>query len=151
MDSRWVRPPFLGFAYIERFVCLVTATEASLVSSGDVNQPVLGLRSGLQVGLPVGQVELRDGLLLDLGLLDDLLNDGSGGGDRGGSRQVGLGLVEPALDTVREGNLLLSHSKSWEEGDDRGEAHDAEELMTRGQYRGSRGSITSRGMDSDKN
>jgi hypothetical protein len=60
--------------------------------------------------------------------LDNLLNDGN---DWSRGRQIGLGLVKPTLDTVRKRNLLLSHSKRWEEGEQRDEAHDAVDRRTR--------------------
>lgn len=120
------RPPYLRSPYIERLVRLATATEASLVSTRDVHHPILRLRRRLEKRLPVAQVELRDGLLLNLLLFDQLLD---GRNDRGGGRQIRLGLVEPSLNAITEGNLLLRRSKRWEEREELDETHDAKKTI----------------------
>lgn len=78
--------------------------------------------------MPVAQVEMRDGLLLNLLLLDQLLD---GRDDRGGGRQVRLGLVEPSLNAITEGNLLLRHSQGWEKREELDETHDAKKQPRR--------------------
>lgn len=113
--------------YVERLVSVAAASETCLVSTGDVDQPVLRLGGGLQDGFPVAHVKGGDGLLVHL-LLDDLLDGGDDGSGRG---QVGLGLVEPALDPVTQGDLLLRRSKRGEDGEELDEAHDAGSGRTR--------------------
>lgn len=74
--------------------------------------------------MPVGCVERGNSLFLDDLLRDvgDLLSDGN---DWGSGGKIRLGFVEPALDTVRERDLLLGHSERWEEGEKGDEAHNA--------------------------
>ena len=115
-------PLYIFSPYIEGFVRLATASEAGLVSAGDIKEPVLGIRRRLEESLPVAQVEVGDHLLLKL-LLNHLFDRRDHGG---GGWQVGLGLVEPALNTVADGDLFLRRSQSWEDGEQLDEAHDAE-------------------------
>lgn len=82
----------------------------------------MGLGRWLQERLPVAHVERGDGdsLLLDL-LFDDLLNRRN---DRSRGWQVRLGLVEPSLNSIRKGNLILRCSKGWEDNESLNESHD---------------------------
>ena len=100
----------------------MTTSKACLVSAGDEDEPVLRLIRWRQKGLPVGQVERGDSLFLNL-LFDHLLN--RGGDHRSSRRQIRLGFVEPTLNTIRDGNLLLRCSKRWEDGEELDETHNA--------------------------
>ena len=100
----------------------MTTSKACLVSASNKDKPVLGLIRWRQEGLPVGQVERGDSLFLNL-LFDHLLN--SSGDHRSSRGQKLLGFVEPTLDAIREGNLLLRRSKRWEDGEELDETHDA--------------------------
>lgn len=102
--------------------CLIgssAATEAGLITTSGVDQPILRLGSRGKDGLPVVQGQVGDTLLGNLrGQLLD--HRGINGGC---CRHVGLDLVEPPLQAVCEGNLLLGHGQGREEGDERRETH----------------------------
>ncbi len=103
--------------HIESLLCILTAAEAGLVAAGHEDVPILSILSRSQDGLPVLHGHSGDALLGNL--LGHLL-DGVGGNSRGNKV---LGLVEPALDAVGEGHLLLGQSQGREESDERGETH----------------------------
>jgi hypothetical protein len=114
--------------FIESFVRVSATTETCLVTTSNVQQPVLGLGRWLQERLPVAHVKRgdRDSLLLDL-LFDDLLDRRN---DRSRGWQVRFGLVEPSLNSIRKGDLLLRRSKGWEDNESLNESHGAAELVT---------------------
>jgi hypothetical protein len=58
---------------------------------------------------------------LDL-LFDDLLDRRN---DRSRGWQVRFGLVEPSLNSIRKGDLLLRRSKGWEDNESLNESHGA--------------------------
>lgn len=103
--------------YIEGLLCVLTAAEASFLTTGNKDEPILRLGARGQDGLPVRHGHRRDALRGDL---LGHLHDGIG---RNGGRNVRLGLVEPSLDTVGQRHLLLRHGKGREEGDKRCETH----------------------------
>lgn len=105
-------------SHLECLIGSSATTEAGLVTTSGVDQPVLGLGSRGKDGLPVVQGHVGDTLLGNL--LGQLLDRGSNGSSCG---HVGLDLVEPSLHTVGEGNLLLGHGQGREEGNERGETH----------------------------
>lgn len=105
-------------AYLEGRFGAIAAAEAGLVAAGDEDKPVLLLCARSEDGLPVLEGHRGDALLRDL--LGHLLD----GISRDGGRHVGLGLVEPALNTVGQGDLLLCQGEGREEGDKRCETHD---------------------------
>lgn len=104
-------------SYIEGLLGDIAATEASLVTTGHEDVPVLSVLGRSQDGLPVLHGHRGDALLRDLlgHLLDRIDWDSRG-------NKV-LSLVEPALDAVGEGHLLLCQSQGREESDERGETH----------------------------
>jgi hypothetical protein len=104
-------------AYLEGLLGAITATETGLVATSDEDKPVLLLGAGGQDGLPVLKGHWSDTLLRDS--LSQLLD--GGGGD--GGWHVGLGLVEPSLNTVGQGDLLLCQGDGRKEGDKRSETH----------------------------
>jgi hypothetical protein len=104
--------------HLEGLIGSSAATEAGLVTTSGVDQPVLRLGSWGKDGLPVVHGHVGDALLGNL--LGQLLHRGSNGGS---CRHVGLDLVEPSLHAVGEGNLLLGHGQSREDGDERSETH----------------------------
>lgn len=104
-------------AYIECLLGALATTEASLVATSNKDQPIFLLLTGSQDGLPVLKGHRSDALLGDLlgQLLDGISRDSRG--------HVGLGLVEPSLNTVGQRKLLLCQSEGREEGDKRSETH----------------------------
>ena len=104
--------------HLERLIRSSAATEAGLIATSGVDQPILRLGSRGKDGLPVVQGQVGDTLLGNL--LSQLLNRVLDGGC---CRHVGLDLVEPPLHAVGEGNLLLGHGQGREEGDERRETH----------------------------
>lgn len=103
--------------YLESLRGAIATTEAGLVATSDEDEPILLLLTGGQDGLPVLKGDLGDALLRHL--LGHLL-DGIG---RDGCRHIGLSLVEPSLNTVGQGDLLLCQCEGREEGDKRSETH----------------------------
>lgn len=104
-------------SHLESLIGDITAAEAGLVATSHVDVPILSVLGRGQEGLPVLHVHRGDALLGDL--LSHLL-DGVSWNSR---RDKALGLVEPALNAVREGHLLLGQSQGREESDERGETH----------------------------
>jgi len=92
---------------------MLAATEAGLVATGDEDVPVLRIGGRFQDGLPVVEGHGGDALF------GDLLGQLHHGFSRHSSGNHGLGLVEPPLNTVGKGNLLLRQGNGREEGDKR--------------------------------
>jgi hypothetical protein len=111
-------------------VCILgpqASIEACFVSTSKENKPFLWLSRWLQDIPPVVGVDMSSGLLRDLGsgFLDGLLD-----GLRGNRSlwDEGLDLVEPALDLIGKGILLvLGSNQGWKNRDQRGETHFGDE------------------------
>lgn len=111
---------------MESLLGALATTKTRLVSAGDENVPFLRLRRrGQEIAVAV-EIEVDDGLFRD----GSLLFGGFGrlllGDDGSGSWNVRLGLIEPALDTVSQRDLVLGGDERGEEGEEKQEAHGAD-------------------------